>query len=190
MDNKNNSLLEEMAAAPAATVIVGTFFLLILYFILDFYFFTSEYYAGTPPYALMVACGIVGLVLVFLVLRHLEPDREDGAVYAILFGLGVGLASYALLPRISIALDSGEVENYTYVLNDSYQWEPGENKELPNLDLYMRSSEWWQQFEPGDSYNFQLRKGGLSIWLVNMSPIYTEQKKYYDCDGVLSCMRK
>ncbi len=190
MKKDGNSLLEEMKATPATMVIVAIFMLLILYFILDFYFFTSEYYAGTPPYALIVASAIVGLVLVYLVLKQFEPDREDSAVYAILFALGVGLASYALLPRINIVLDSGGLEEYTYVLNSKYQWKPRDHGGLPSLDLYMSSSKWWQQFKPGDSYSFQLRNGGLGIWLVNMSPIYIEQKKFYECDGVLSCMTK
>jgi hypothetical protein len=61
---------------------------------------------------------------------------------------------------------------------------------LPELRVYLRGSRWWQQYQPGDTYTFELRQGGLKIWQINMSKIYASQKKFYQCSGVASCMTK
>ena len=61
---------------------------------------------------------------------------------------------------------------------------------LNELDPTRYDSEWWRQYKPGDTYTFELRRGGLGIWQVNMTKIYDAQKRYYRCGGVLSCMTK
>jgi len=101
----------------------------------------------------------------------------------------MGLALYSFIPRINILTDKNGVNGYHYILGSDYIWRTKEPK-APELDLYLKSSRWWQQFEPGDAYTFYLRKGGLGIWQVNMSKIYDDQKEFYDCNGVLTCMTK
>lgn len=61
---------------------------------------------------------------------------------------------------------------------------------IAGLRLYRKSSDWWRQYEPGDTHTFELRRGGLAIWQVNMSRIYDDQQRYYDCDGVLGCITR
>lgn len=189
MPEENKPILEGIEATPATSVIFVAFIFLVFYFITEIYFLASEYYAATPPYGLMSLIAVLGVGAAYLILKRLEPERRDGWMYALFLGFGIGLASYALLPRINIALDSGGIKSHTYVLSDSYLWEPGE-EDFPKLDLYLKKSKWWGKFKPGDTYEFNLRRGGLDIWLVDMSPIYEAQQKYYKCGGALECMKK
>jgi hypothetical protein len=46
-------------------------------------------------------------------------------------------------------------------------------------------SRYWNQFEPGDVKDFQLREGGLGFAQINMAPIYAEQRAFYS-DASLS----
>jgi hypothetical protein len=114
---------------------------------------------------------------VHLTLRHFEPERKNSALYALLFALGIGLAAYPLLARVNAWTDTAGLHGYEYRLDTDYVWcsrEPG----VPDLDMYLSGSRWWRQFHPGDSYTFELRKGGLGFWQVNMSPVYEAQKQY------------
>jgi hypothetical protein len=177
MPQGNKPILEGIEATPATSVIFAAFIFLVFYFITEIYFLASEYYAATPPYGLMSLFVVVGVVFAaYLALKRLEPERKVGWIDALFFGFGIGLASYALQPRINIALDPGGIKSHTYVLSETYLWEPGEDG-YPKLDLYLKKSKWWEQFKPGDRYEFNLRKGVLDIWLVDMSPIYEAQQK-------------
>ena len=180
----------EIEDQTPATVGVALFFMaLVGYFIIEHYFTASEYYAEEPPYMAMILSSLVGVILVFVFLKKVEPERNNSALFALLTGLGVGLATYSFIPRLNIITDTGGLSTYPYILTTDHIWK-SDTASLPELHLYFEHSKWWRQYEPGDSYTFELRKGGLNIWLVSMSKIYEEQKQYYDCDGVLSCMTK
>lgn len=178
---------KEVTTTPFTISIAVAFFICILVFIQESYFWASEYYASGPPYfAIVVISGLLTL-LVFVLLKRAEPERKDSHTYALLLGIGFALVVYALVPRINIWTDDEGLANHSYVLNPDYIWE-SVNYGPPKLDLYMKSSDWWQQYEPGDEYTFQMRRGGLGIWQVNMTQIYDDQQKFYDCEGSIECM--
>ena len=174
---------------PTTIVIAIVFFIFVFYFIIETFFTATEYYAEDAPYSVLIAGWIVVSGVVFFLLRNAEPKRKDTLSYALLAGLGMAFALYSVIPRINILTDEKGIKGYTYSLDTDYMWKANELA-VPKLDLYLKSSRWWQQYKPGDEYVFNLRKGGLGIWLVNMEKIYDDQKKYYDCDGVLTCMIK
>jgi len=174
---------------PATLTIATIFLLLVVYFIVETYFTASEYYVGGPPYLLLILCGLVAAIIFFILLNRIEPQRKNSALYAVLAGFGAGLAAYSLIARLNIMTDADGLKSYAYTLGTDYIWR-SENHSLPELRLYLHSSKWWQQYKPGDSYTFELRKGGLKLWQVNMSKIYESQKLFYDCKGVWSCMSK
>ncbi len=187
-DNSNESK-ELQGQTPTTIVVAIVFFFFVLYFIIETYFTATEYYAETAPFLVFIIGGLLVAGIVFVVLRKIEPERKDTFAYALLAGLGMGLALYSFIPRINILTDENGVNSYSYILGTDYIWRAKEPKS-PELDLYLKSSRWWKQYEPGDTYTFNLRKGGLGIWQVNMAKIYDDQKEFYDCNGVLTCMAK
>jgi hypothetical protein len=188
-DERVNSRPQLEGATPATLGIAVAFMACVGYFIVEHYFTAKEYYAEVPPYLAMFLASMAGVGLVFVLLGRLEPGGANHAAFAVLFGLGIGLAAYSFIPRLNILTDKDGLREYVYTLNSEYVWQPA-TPALPELHLYLKSSDWWRQYETGDTYTFVLRQGGLGIWLVNMSKIYDDQKRYYDCDGVLSCMTK
>lgn len=189
LKNRTNQQQKIEGATPATLSVAAAFMAFVGYFVVEHYFTANEYYAVTPPYLAILLSGVVGAGLVFAWLRSREPDGANHAVFAALFALGFGMAIYSFLPRLNILTDQDGLHEYNYTLDADYLWQPHDSS-LPKLRLYLKSSDWWQQYKPGDSYTFELRKGGLGIWQVNMSRIYDDQKRYYVCGDVISCMAK
>ena len=52
-------------------------------------------------------------------------------------------------------------------------------EDVPDL-VFDISSDYWDQFEPGDARSFELRRGGLAFYQVNMRPVYAEQREFYN----------
>jgi hypothetical protein len=162
---------------PLTAIVAVVFVTLVVSFIIEIYFTASEFYADTVPYQLIGLSALLGFLIVHLTLRNFEPERKNSALFALLFGLGTGLAAYPFLVRINTWTDTAGLHGYDYRLDTDYVWrsrEPG----TPDLDMYLSASAWWRQFHPGDSYTFELREGGLGFWQVNMSPVYEAQKNY------------
>ncbi len=174
---------------PAIGVVAATFFVCIGYFVVEHYFTAKEYFAEAPPYFAIALCAIAGAAIVFFVLRWLEPGGANHTALAALSALAFGLAVYAFIPRLNFMTDQGDLVEYVYQLDQENVWQP-QDSSAPPLRLYLKSSAWWQQYQPGDTYTFELRRGGLGIWQVNMARIYEEQKRYYNCGGVVSCITK
>jgi hypothetical protein len=162
---------------PLTAMIALVFIAQVFSFIIEIYFTATEFYTDTVPYLSIGVTALLGFLIVHLVLGNFEPERKNSALYALLFGLGTGFAAYPFLVRVNTWTDTEGLHGYDYRLGKDYVWrgrEPG----TPDLDMYLSGSAWWQQFDPGDSYTFELRKGGLGFWQVNMSPVYEAQKHY------------
>jgi len=162
---------------PLTAIVAVIFVALVFLFIIEIYFTANEFYTDFVPYQLIGLSALFGFLIVHLALRHFEPERKNSALYALLFALGIGLAAYPLLARVNAWTDTAGLHGYAYRLDTDYVWrstEPG----TPDLDMYLSGSRWWRQFHPGDSYTFELRRGGLGFWQVNMSPVYKAQRRY------------
>jgi hypothetical protein len=162
---------------PLTAIVAAIFVALVFTFIIEIYFTANEFYADFVPYQLIGLSALFGFLIVHLALRHIEPERKNSVLYALLFSLGSGLAAYPLLARVNAWTDTAGLQSCEYRLDTDYVWrstEPG----TPDLDMYLSGSRWWSQFHPGDSYTFEIRKGGLGFWQVNMSPVYEAQKHF------------
>lgn len=171
---------------PATWRIAMIFFLCVFYFAGEIYLWGSEYYADSPPYVFIVIVSLMLSVAAYRYLLIKEPDRTDAKTYGLLASLGFALFTYAVILRINLITDTQGLQDYRYHLTADLTWQS--HGDMPTLDLYMPSSEYWQQYEVGDEVTFQLRQGGLGIWQINMNKVYDQQKLFYDCDGMLSCM--
>ena len=140
------------------------------------YFGFGEYYAGTAPWHLFVSVAVCGLGLAATMLHVAGHLSSQGKLMAMLFGIGAGLASYPFLLRVNAWTDPIGLQAYSYMLADYDTWVAEED--VPDL-VFDISSEYWDQFEPGDSRSFELRRGGLDFYQVNMRPVYAEQREFY-----------
>jgi hypothetical protein len=184
---KSAKALDSAEITPITVAITVSFVLTVFYFITEQYFTLSEYYVDGFPVVLIIAMSLGALIFCYVLIKKLEPKRKDSHVYALLFAIGIGFFLYPFLIRMNIWSDTQGITSYTYELGSDYVWR-SENPKLPELEIYLQQSRWWQQFKPGDFYEFDLRYGGLGNWLVNMDKIYTEQQVFYDCHGALECM--
>lgn len=159
-------------AQAVAVVFVG----LVLYFIFDMYFGFGEYYAGTTPWHMFAAVAVIGLGLAAVLLHVAGHLSSQGKLIAMLFGAGAGLASYPFLLRVNAWTDPIGMQSYSYTLAERDTWVAEED--VPDL-VFDIGSDYWNQFTPGDSKRFELRRGGLDFYQVNMLPIYAEQRDFY-----------
>lgn len=176
-DGKAGKGLVTSDLTPATGAIAGGFIALVLYFILDTYALATEYYAEGAPVAALAAIGALGTAAAYAGLRATEPRRRDVLAYSLLFGFGVGLAMHPLLVRMNTWTDTAGLQRYEYRLDSDLVWRsPG----MPDLTLYSSTSDWWRRFRPGERYVFELRRGGLGFWQVNMAPVYEAQREFYE----------
>ncbi|MDH3419808.1 MAG: hypothetical protein OEM78_10065 [Gammaproteobacteria bacterium] len=163
-------------ASKTAQAVAVLFVALVLYFIIDMYFGFGEYYAGVAPWHFFVSFAVCGLGLAATMLHVAGHLSSQGKLMAMLFGIGMGLASYPFLLRVNAWTDPIGLQAYRYILAERDTWVAEED--VPDL-VFDISSEYWEQFEPGDSRSFELRRGGLDFYQVNMRPVYAEQREFY-----------
>jgi hypothetical protein len=163
-------------ASKTAQAVAVVFVAFVLYFIIDVYFGFGEYYAGTTPWHLFVAFAVGGLGLAATMLHVAGHLSSQGKLMAMLFGIGAGLAAYPFLLRVNAWTDPIGLRAYTYTLAEHDTWVAEED--VPDL-VFDISSEYWDQFELGDARFFELRRGGLDFYQVNMRPVYAEQREFY-----------
>ncbi|MBT8113900.1 MAG: hypothetical protein KJP04_00870, partial [Arenicella sp.] len=133
---------------PATVAIAVLYLGLVVYFMVESYFLSPEQYAGNPPYLLIATLGLVTVFATFFTLGKIEPGRSDTLSYALLIGMGFMFFLYPFMTRVNFWLDDGSLETHVYVLNSDYTW-VAKDADTPNIDMYIESSLWWQQYQPG-----------------------------------------
>ena len=171
---------------PLTRAIAIAFVLLVLTFTIEIYITASEFYAETPPYAWFVVCGVLAAAVVYLLLKRLEPERRNSHAFALLFTVAGALSSYSLIARLNVLTAHGGLQKYDFALGRDFIWHPP-TPDLPDIHVYQKGSEFWQQYNPGDHFQFQIRKGGLGIWMVSMDSVYEKQQLFYKCKGMWDC---
>ena len=84
--------------------------------------------------------------------------------------------SIPFLLRANAWTDPIGLQDYSYTLAAQDTWVAAED--VPDL-VFDIGSDYWEQFEPGDSKSFELRFGGLGFYQINMLPVYAEQRAFY-----------
>jgi hypothetical protein len=95
-----------------------------------------------------------------------------------MFGIGIGLISYPLSIHANQWTDNKGLVSYTYELRESRRWYPIDS-DMPVLTFDLRS-QYWEQFPVGEQKRFELRDVAFGYHQINMTPIFEEQKKFYD----------
>ncbi|MBI3561931.1 MAG: hypothetical protein HY080_09485 [Gammaproteobacteria bacterium] len=163
-----------------ALISVIVFFIVSLYFLVDNFFVLQEDYVTLPPQLIFMAAAVLVLLAAYLFLERGRVPLIEKLVIALLLCLATAGALYPGLRRINQLTDSQGLQHQTYTFSATGLLIP-QDPSLPRLTLAFDKSlrEYWARFKPGDSYDVQLRYGGLGFYQINMAPIYTQMREYY-----------
>ena len=145
------------------------FFLLVSYAVLDVMFFNKETYAEQPWYQVYLLSGVGMAVLVMGWLSTAKVPKRESIIVALLVGGAFGAALHPGLLRFNQLTDTEGLTSYPYELQTDLSFEPPADKTLPRL--YLGDEEFWSTFEFGSIHQFELRKGGLNFYQINLAPI-------------------
>jgi hypothetical protein len=159
-----------------ALALVVLFIALVSYGIVDSYA-SAETYAGSPPYFLFAAAGLLAGGLAWIWLRAGEVPASERAVIAVLLGAALGAALHPGLLRANQLTDSAGLRTYRYTLEADLRLIPLESG--PPALRFPRDLEYWMQFRRGSVHEFRLRRGGLGFYQIDMAPVHEALRAYY-----------
>jgi hypothetical protein len=137
----------------------------------------DESYAVAPPLGLFALGGVVAALAGMLWLAFAGAPRAETLGLALLLGGATGLALYSGALRLNEATDSEGLHTYEYRLTRYSVFEPVDPK-LPPLD-FSDFTDYWGQFKLGTIHRFELRKGGLGFYQVNLAPVRERMRAYF-----------
>jgi len=165
--------LESNRHTLAAAIIV---IVLVLYTLFDM-MLPDESYAVDPPLVLFALGGAIAALAAMLWLAFSGAPRPVGLGLALLLGAATAFALYPGALRINEATDSEGLHSYEYRLKSYSVFEPVDPK-LPPLD-FSNFNDYWGQFKLGTTHQFELRKGGLGFYQVDMAPVRDRMRAYF-----------
>jgi len=137
----------------------------------------EESYAVEPPLVLFAVAGAVVAFAGMLWLDLAGTPRAQTLALALLLGGGTGVALYSGLLRLNEATNSEGLRSYEYRLTRDSVFAPVDPR-LPELD-FSNYGNYWRQFKLGTTHSFELRKGGLGFYQVNMAPVRERMVAYF-----------
>jgi len=161
-----------------ALVVVVGFFLLLFYALGDSFFSGYEVYADEPPYSFFVALGLLAALVTGLWMRRSEVPMAESLFVSMLFGAALGAAAYPVALRVNALTDQDGLRRYTYQLTPELTLKPLAEG-LPVL-AFPRYPEYWMQFKRDSIHEFELRRGGLSFYQLNIQPVNMAMREYYE----------
>lgn len=168
-----------LAKNPVALGFVAVFFIAGTYAFADALFLNTETYATQPPYPLYVAGGLTIALIGVWVMRAAAVPITESLVVAVLTGGAFGAALYPGLLRINELTDTAGLQSYEYEMIEPAYFVP-EQEGSPELRFPERHREFWAQYAPGSRHKFEMRKGGLGFYQIDMRPIYDRIRDYYE----------
>ena len=171
------STLFALEENPSTLLALVLFFGFVSYALIDGAFLIQETYAERPFYEFYVVTGILLFIIVGVWLLRVRVPRAESLTLAALVGAGFAVALYPGLLRINAVSDPSGLQEYAYVLESNHTFR-AVDAELPALH-FERDGKYWAQFESGSIHHFELRKGGLGFYQLNMAPVYAVMKEFY-----------
>jgi hypothetical protein len=138
----------------------------------------EESYAVEPPLVLFALAGVMAMLPSLLWLASTGVPRAETLGVSLLLGVAVGVALYPALLRLNEATDAGGLRAYDYRLTAYVVFTPVDSN-LPVLE-FPNHMDYWRQFKLGTTHRFELRKGGLGFYQVNMEPVHFKMREYFD----------
>ncbi len=167
----------DITKQPVTLAVASVFFVLLIYALVDGFIIVHETYAARPLFEVYVGVGLTMAILAATVMRKAGTPMIESVVIAALLGVAFGGALYPGALRLNRWTDNDGLRTYTYVKQSGVAY-TAEEADLPTL-RFSQFPDYWAEFAPGSSYEFELRKGGLGFYQLNMRPIRADQKAYY-----------
>jgi hypothetical protein len=161
---------------PRTLAIVALLFALLAYAITD-YLVATETYAGPPPLGINLAAALVVAVLAWRWLLAGAVPPAENAGLALLLGCALAAALYPGLLRVNQLTDRGGLVSHLYELRADLSLRPVEHG-LPVL-RFSRYADYWAHFPRGSLHEFELRRGGLGFYQVDMAPVNDAMRAWY-----------
>lgn len=137
-------------------------------------------YLDEPPYLLFAMTGIiVGLISGLLLKRAQVPGHVRLGLGAFL-AVAAGFASYPGALRVNDLLVDEAPQLIPYEVQLGYMLHAVEGDWS---DIIIKNSALWPVLPVGERYTMSIRKGGLNIYYVELSPIYNQAWEHYNSGG-------
>jgi hypothetical protein len=163
---------------PRTLAAVIAFFAVFFYALGDTFIFGHEAYADQPPYPLFIAAGLLAAMAAALWLRRAQVPVAESLGVALLFGMALGAAFYPGALRVNAFTDVEGLRSHEYQLTSELRLSPL-SAGLPTL-AFPRDAEYWAHFAVGSVHVFELRRGGLDFYQLNMQPVEKAMREYYE----------
>ncbi len=165
--------LEKHRHALVAVVLVLLF---LCYAVVDLAL-NEEVHAVEPPLALFVLAGVIAALASMIWLVSAHVPRIETLGLSLLLGGAIGFALYPGVLRLNEATDTEGLRAYEYRLTEYVVFSPVDPI-LPVL-RFEGYADYWRQFKLGTTHSFELRKGGLGFYQVNMQPVRARMREYF-----------
>jgi hypothetical protein len=159
-----------------ALVAMALVLLFLCYGVLDLAL-NEEIHAVQPPLVLFVLAGAVATLASMIWLVSAGVPRLETLGLSLLLGGAIGFALYPGALRLNEATDAEGLRGYEYRLTAYVVFVPVDTN-LPVL-RFPRDADYWGQFKLGTTHRFELRKGGLGFYQVNMQPVHAKMREYF-----------
>ena len=164
--------------SPAALTSVGVFLVSTIYALADTLIVNAETYVSAPPYAVYVTGGLAMGLLSGWFMRATRVPVTETVVVAILTGAAFGAALYPGLLRLNQMTDTEGLQICKYQMREPGYFVP-QRDGLPEIRFPVRHREFWSHYASGLMQDFELRKGGLGFYQINMQPVYDRIEQFY-----------
>lgn len=148
------------------------------YFAIDNSFLLSEFYAQTPSYFLFAFIGLIVGILSYSILKKSSLLPIETWIMTIMLGVTGALVAYPLILRINEWTSEEALHEYTYSYSSDGIW-LSKLPDIPNVDINRLSFTYVSEFKKGDTYDFELRRGGLGFYQVNLAPMKKMQHEFF-----------
>lgn len=163
----------------AALAFVGVFFVSITYAFVDALILSHETYVAQPFYTVYVAGGTTIVLAAFWLMRTAKVPVREAIAVAVLTGGAFGVALYPGLLRLNQLTDTEGLNSYEYQMREPAYFVP-ERDGLPAIRFPEHHRVFWSHYAPGLMQEFELRKGGLGFYQINMQPVYDRINDFYE----------
>jgi len=165
--------------SKTCVVVVILFFVFLAYALLDGVVFNTERYAEGPFYEVYLVGSLVFAGAAFALQRRADVPRTENLGVSILAGAAFGAALYVGLLRINELTDAEGLVKYEYRMTQLASFAPVQDG-LPELRFSKHERKFWSSYELGQVETFELRKGGLDFYQIDMRPVRERMRNFYE----------
>ena len=158
---------------------VIAFFAFAIYAFADAIIFYPETYAEEPPYDVFAASALALALCAAWAMRRASVPTAENLVVAAMTGAAFGAALYPGMLRVNDLTDTSGLIPYEYKMVEPARFVPLQAG-LPELRFPERHGEFWASQNTGQVEKFELRKGGLGFYQINMAPVYDRIQAHYE----------